>query len=410
MDGPFQHYTMPPLAQGEPPEGRLSQAGILRVFLCALLLLAQPSLAQDSTEPTPRLWLVGPNHLLQFPSEAANLAEEGDVIEIEAGTYENDYATWPQNSLTIRGVNGMAHLKSQGLIPNGKAIWIITGSNIRVENIEFSGAAVADTNGAGIRHEGGNLSLHNTFFHNNEFSVLTGAQEGATLDITDSRFWYQRRQARYSHGIYVGALARFSITGSHFIGTDRGHQIKSRAHENHILYNRIEDIPQGNSSRLVDLPNCGLSIIMGNDLHQAATTHNVDAIGYGAEGCDDREPHEQAIYVVNNTFINEASGGSLVRNHSGATALVANNHIIGRGFHLLGEGVKENNAKSSLSRAKQGVWSPTRRSRAVDTSTPVPPVEGRLLIPTKVFTPPVGSAARKTKGTLDIGSRDYLGR
>lgn len=388
--------------------GRLLQSVFATALLWALAFGVQPAIAQSSTE-TSRVWHVGPDQFLHAPSEAAKVAQDGDIIEIEAGTYENDYATWHQSGLTIRGINGMPHLRSGGLIPNGKAIWIITGSNTTIENIEFSGAAVLDTNGAGIRHEGGDLRLHNTFFHNNEFSVLTGAQEGVSLDITDSRFWYQKRQARYSHGIYVGALARLSITGSHFKGTDRGHQIKSRARENHILYNRIEDIPQGNSSRLIDLPNCGMSIIMGNDLHQAATTHNVDAIGFGAEGCNDRESREHSLYVVNNTFINEASGGSLVRNHSGATATVANNHIIGRGFPLLGKGTKKNNVKSSLSRAKQGVWTPGRRSRAVDQSEPLPPVEGRLLIPTKVFAPPAGATARETKGPLDIGSRDYLG-
>ncbi|MFK7976940.1 MAG: hypothetical protein AB8C02_12440 [Halioglobus sp.] len=387
-------------------------------FMCACLLLVLPLAASaqeeadshDSAEPAPSIWRVGPDQMLRFPSEAAAVASDGDVIEIEAGTYDNDYATWYQNGLTIRAVNGMAHLRSRGLIPNGKAIWVIAGSDTLIENIQFSGARVEDTNGAGIRHEGGNLRLHNTFFHNNEFSVLTGAQEGVSLDITDSRFWFHKRQSRYSHGIYVGALARLSITGSHFKGTDRGHQIKSRARENHILYNRIEDIPQGNSSRLIDLPNCGLSIVMGNDLHQAATTHNIDAIGYGAEGCEGREPRELALYVVNNTFINEASGGSLVRNHSEASTLVANNLIVGRGFHLLGKGDKVNNVKGSLSRAKKGVWAPSRKSRAIDRSQKVPPVEGRLLIPTKVFVPPAGSAARKTKGNLDIGARDYLGR
>lgn len=376
------------------------------------LALATPTavLAQEASESVSRIWQVGPNQILRFPSDAAAIAGDHDVIEIEAGNYDNDYATWRQNHLTIRGVNGMAKLRSRGLIPNGKAIWIVAGDNTIIENIEFSGAAVKDTNGAGIRHDGGNLRLHNTFFHNNEFSVLTGAQEGVSLDITDSRFWFHKRKTRYSHGIYVGALARLSITGSHFKGTDRGHQIKSRARENHILYNRIEDIPQGNSSRLIDLPNCGLSIVMGNDLHQAATTHNVDAIGFGAEGCDDREPNERALYVVNNTFINEASGGSLVRNHSDAHALVANNLIIGRGFHLLGKGKKNNNVKSSLSHAKQGVWAPSKRSRAIDRSKTVPPVEGRLLIPTKVFAPPAGSLPRKTEGALDIGSRDFLSR
>ena len=385
---------------------------LLACVLLALLSRATFAVPEDAPEVTestpPTLWQVGPEREFQRPSDVAKLARDGDTIEIDAGTYQNDYATWTQDQLTIRGVGGMAHMQSRGLIPNGKAIWIMAGGDAYIENVEFSGATVVDTNGAGIRHESGNLRLHNTYFHQNEFSVLTGGQPGSKLEITDSRFWFQRRATRFSHGIYVGELDRFSITGSHFKGTDRGHQIKSRALENHILYNRIEDVPQGNSSRLIDLPNCGLSIIMGNDLHQAATTHNVDAIGFGAEGCNDRKERELKLYVINNTFINEASSGSLARNHSGATALVANNHIVGRGFHLLGNGVKQNNVRSSIARWKRGVWTPQARSKAVDGSKPLLPVEGRLLIPTKVFNPPVGSTARPVQDELDIGSRDYL--
>jgi hypothetical protein len=376
------------------------------LLVAALMCLALFARADEPRAPV--TWQVGPDRALTLPSQAAAVAGDGDTIEIDAGDYDNDYATWTQDGLTLRGVNGMARLRASGLIPNGKGIWIIAGSDTFIENIEFTGAKVTDTNGAGIRHEGGNLRLHNTFFHDNEFSILTGGQPGVMLEITDSRFWFQRRDNRYSHGIYVGALDRFSITGSHFKGTDRGHQIKSRARENHILYNRIEDIPQGNSSRLIDLPNCGLSIVMGNDLHQAATTHNVDAIGFGAEGCNDRKARELQLFVINNTLINEASGGSLVRNHSGASALVANNLLVGRGFHLLGNGVKRNNVRASISRWQRGSWTPEKRSKAVNRSRTVPPVEGRLLIPTKVFTPPVGAAARVVQDQLDIGSRDYL--
>ena len=68
-----------------------------------------------------------------------------------------------------------------------------------IENIEFSGAAVRDTNGAGIRHEGGDLRLHNTFFHDNEFSMLTGKRPLASIEISSSRFWYQKRPLRHSH-------------------------------------------------------------------------------------------------------------------------------------------------------------------------------------------------------------------
>lgn len=335
------------------------------------------------------------------------MAKSGDTIEIDAGTYVNDYTTWTQENITLRGVGGMAHLQSTGLIPNNKAIWIVSGNNTAIENIEFSGARVVDTNGAGIRHEGGDLTLRNTYFHHNEFSVLTGAHPDASLIVESSRFWFQKREGTFSHGIYVGKLKLFRITGSHFKGTDRGHQIKSRALENHILYNRIEDIAGGNSSRLVDLPNCGLSYIIGNDMQQAPTTENSDAIGYGAEGCDGRTEQQHNLFVINNTFANEAMAGTLVRNHAGADVLVANNLVFGGGEFLLGKGNSENNVAINLSFRNAQDWEAPAGSAAIDSALALFEKEGVSVEPIKEFMPPAGTLDRRRYGPLDVGSREF---
>jgi len=369
---------------------------------------AQPAdpAAKPRTLSTATTWLVGPERKLRTPSDAAPMTKSGDTIEIDAGTYVNDYTTWRQENITLRGVGGMAHLQSTKLIPNNKAIWIVSGNNIVIENMEFSGARVVDTNGAGIRHEGGDLTLRNTYFHHNEFSVLTGAHLEASLVIESSRFWFQKREGTFSHGIYVGGLKSFTITGSHFKGTDRGHQIKSRALENHILYNRIEDVASGNSSRLVDLPNCGLSYIIGNDMQQAPTTENSDAIGYGAEGCEERTDQQRRLFVVNNTLVNEAMTGTLVRNHAGAYVLVANNLVFGGGDFLLGEGIKENNVAINLSFRNVRDWVAPVGSAAIDGAQAVPEEDGVSVEPTREFRPPIGTLERERYGSLDVGSRE----
>jgi hypothetical protein len=397
--------------------GSLGEAGVRQIrlpiyFTLALLALAtlafSPFFAQralaESSGPT--ILQVGPDKGLKSPSEAARIAKPGDTVEIDAGTYTNDYASWHQNNLTIRGVGGMAHLHSTGLIPNGKAIWIVSGNNMVIENVEFSGAQVVDTNGAGIRHEGGNLTLRNTFFHHNEFSILTGADPNASLEILSSRFWFQKRQNTFSHGMYIGALKRFTLEGSHIKGTDRGHQIKSRALENHILYNRIEDIVNGNSSRLVDLPNCGLSFIIGNDMQKAATTENVDAIGYGAEGCEGLSERQRRLFVINNTYVNEAWNGALVRNHAGGDVLVANNLMFGRGHFLMGKGQEVNNVSVNLVLRQPGSWLPPAESAAIDKAQTLPDAEGMALLPTREFNPPVGTVERTLYGLPDIGARE----
>jgi hypothetical protein len=358
-------------------------------------------------EPSgPRVLRVGENHKFKFPSDAARAAKDGDTIEIDAGTYHNDYATWKQNDITIRGVGGMAHLKSKGLIPNKKAIWIINGNNVLIENIEFSGASVRDTNGAGIRHQGGNLTLRNTFFHHNEFSILSGRLPDAVIEIESSRFWFQQRERRFSHGVYIGTARRLVFVGNHVKGTSQGHQVKSRAMENHILYNRIEDVPGGDSSRLIDLSNCGLTFIIGNDLHQAATSENLNAIGYGPEGCRKLTEKQMRLYVVNNTFVNEATNGVLVNNHAGGDVVIANNLLFGKGEFLVGRGRVEHNVIVPLRKRIGSTWSAPSGSDAIDNAVKLSPVGGVSLLPTKEFLSPVGTHERPRVGDLDIGSRE----
>jgi len=352
---------------------------------------------------------VGPERKLKLPSDAAKIAKDGDIIEIDAGIYLNDYSKWPQNNLTIRGVGGgFAHLKSTGLIANGKAIWITQGNKIQIENVEFSGAAVENTNGAGIRHEGGDLKLHKTFFHDNEFSILSGTLPEADIEITSSRFWFQKRPTRHSHGLYIGKARRFVLKGSHVKGTDKGHQVKSRALENYILYNRIEEVRERYSSRLIDLSNCGFSIIMGNDLYQAPQTDNNNLIGYGPEGCNGRTEKQMKLFVINNTIVNEARQGTIVRSFHGGNVTVANNLLFGAGSFLVGEGIELSNFREDLHRRERESYDAPQDSNAIDNAAQQLPAAGVSLTPTAEFQPPLGYRERPKDAKLDAGSRENI--
>jgi hypothetical protein len=368
---------------------------------------AEPADRTPQTEPT-RRWQVGPLRPLRTPGQAAGRARSGDVVEIDAGTYVNDHARWRQDRLILRAVGGRAHLRSDGPIPNGKAIWIIAGDDVLIEGIEFSGASVAAANGAGIRHAGGNLTVRDSYFHDNEFSILSGHRPGATITVESSRFEHQRRKNRFSHGIYIGRARRFNLIGSHFTGTDQGHQVKSRAHENFILYNRIEDGITGNASRLVDLSNCGLSVIMGNDLHQGARTSNHNAIGYGPEGCAGRPLERRRLFVVNNTFINDAASGEFVRNFADAEVVVANNLVIGPGPLLVGRGREQGNVQVPRGQWQTPAWQPPAGHPAVDAAVTLPEGDRITLVPSREFTPPVGTRERPASGPLDVGARESV--
>src|SRR3954452_12163634 len=82
---------------------------------------------------------------------AAAAARSGDVIQIDAGTYTNDFPPKITN-VTVEAVGGMAKLVATQPPPNGKA-WFVTGGNVTLKNLDISGVNVADLNGAAVRHE-----------------------------------------------------------------------------------------------------------------------------------------------------------------------------------------------------------------------------------------------------------------
>jgi hypothetical protein len=115
---------------------------------------------------------VGRDKPFATPCAAIAVSAPGDIIEIDADLYRRDVCVIRTNELTLRGVNGRAHLEAADASAQGKAIWVIKGNDVVVENIEFSGASVRDQNGAGIRAEGRNLTVRNCYFHDNQDGIL----------------------------------------------------------------------------------------------------------------------------------------------------------------------------------------------------------------------------------------------
>ena len=81
-------------------------------------------------------------------------------------------------------------------------------------NVEFSGAAVPDQNGAGIRQEGDDLVINKCSFHDNENGILTGANAASDIKIKRSRFFRNGRGDGYTHNIYIGAVRSFALIES----------------------------------------------------------------------------------------------------------------------------------------------------------------------------------------------------
>lgn len=285
---------------------------------------------------------VGPLHQYKVPSAAAAAAQDGDTIEIEAGEYLGDVAVWAANHLTLRGVNGMAHLAASGKSAQQKAIWVIRGNDTTVEHIEFSDCRVPDRNGAGIRQEGKGLTVRRCSFHDNENGILAGACPESDILIEYSEFHHNGHGDGLSHNIYINQVRSFTFQfcASHHAKT--GHIVKSRAQTNFILYNRLMDGQDGSSSYVIDIPNGGRSFVIGNIIQHGIHAENGIAISYAAEGAKNAV---QELYVVNNTYVNKrAPSGSFLRvAGSPPTVRVINNLIVGSRTVLAGPGEASNN-------------------------------------------------------------------
>ena len=121
---------------------------------------------------------VGPGRAFSRPSEAARVAQAGDVVEIDAGTY-TDVCTWRADRLTIRAAGGAPVMIRAGeRLSEGKGIWVVKGSDVVVSGIAFTGAACPDRNGAGIRLEGRACTVSKCRFTDNENGILCGAIPG----------------------------------------------------------------------------------------------------------------------------------------------------------------------------------------------------------------------------------------
>ena len=376
-----------------------SQASRLALLLA---LTAVPAARADTL-------LVGPQHALKTPSEAARVARDGDVVEIEPGLYAGDAAVWMPNRLTIRGRGGRAHLRADGAQAEGKAIWVIKGAGYTIEDIEFSGAKVADRNGAGIRAQGPGLTVRNSFFHDNENGVLAGGHLESDIVIEHSEFARNGAGDGQSHNIYIGQARSFTLRYSYSHHAVVGHNVKSRAIKNYIVYNRIADEQDGRASLAIDLPDGGLSFVMGNLIQQGPENDNRTIVAYGLEGYKNLL---NELYFVSNTVVNDdPKGGRFVYIRPGADAVrVINNLFAGPGELLAGKAESRNNlrtAKSDLTNPDKLDYRPKAGAAGIGKGIDAGSAYGFSLRPDAEYRHPLGMLPRPTAGPLDLGALQH---
>jgi len=271
------------LAAAERLSGYVAEGPDLRRRACLSALLGVSCLSSTMAgATTSRAWPVAPGESLP---QAVQQAADGDVIELLAGEHRGQSAVILQRSLTLRGVGGPVVMHADGQHAEGKALLVIRNGDVRIEGLEFRGARVLDANGAGIRFERGRLVVQRCGFFDNQMGLLSGNHPDAELQVLDCRFGAAPANLQsLAHLLYVGHIARLTVQGSRFSGGHRGHLLKSRARENHVLYNHLVDGPRGQASYELEFPNGGFARVVGNVLSQGRATRNLTMLAFGAEG------------------------------------------------------------------------------------------------------------------------------
>jgi hypothetical protein len=300
---------------------------LIRLTLVALVL---------STGAHARTLEVGENKEFKIPSAAAASAQDGDRVEIQPGEYI-DCAIWSANKLVVEGIGDPDKVVVTDKACQGKALFITVGEGITIRNLTLARARVPDGNGAGIRGEGKNLIVDGVHFVNNQNGILSGTT-GGSMVVRNSVF--DRNGAcedACAHGLYVGNLDLLQVEHSRFIGTKRGHHIKSRALRTEVTGCTIQDGPEGTASYEIEIPNGGSVVVRGNAIEKGAKADNHSgAIVIGAEGIT--HPTRE-ITVENNTFRNDGPWETAFVNNMTATeAMLRGNQLSGPVKPLRGDG------------------------------------------------------------------------
>ncbi|MHB1935517.1 MAG: right-handed parallel beta-helix repeat-containing protein [Acidobacteriaceae bacterium] len=319
---------------------------------------------------------------------AVSAAQNGDTVLIDANhgvpyiappdPHHSDGRTdcvVNQNNLTIRGIRGRAILDAgpdayaQGTYVQ-KGILVLNGHDIVIDNLELrnAGALVNPNNSdaAGIRIQasnggagptsggvanGGNITVRRCYIHNNDQGILTAnTGPGGEAYFSPNPFllfefdnFYDNGDGSGStHNMYIGfdgfVKMHFTLKNSESRDAYVGHDVKTRAPFNDILYNRITD-DIGDTSYELDFPLGGTTYVQGNVIYKTAVNQNLanenlmifaDIYDNGSSDPEYAVPN-QDLHFLNNVVIdnNQSSSSAFVNvscgNPSSATCPPPNN-------------------------------------------------------------------------------------
>lgn len=270
----------------------------------------------------------------------------GDTIMVRAGDYHISmresgiHDIKISKSLNIAGDGGRANFYADNH-PVEKGIFSLVldkTETVSFSNIGFVGAQNSTNNGAGIRQNGGNLTVDNSYFGNSDNGILSITHDEAArgdVKVTNSEFNGLGTNG-FSHAMYVLA-DDFIVKGNNIHDTLVGHHVKSLS-ANTVVSGNILNDGAGTSSYAVDVEAGGNVLIDGNTIIQGANGENPGMISYAAA----RFGGVAGVVVIQNNHIQDLSANPLTKllgNRTDSVVQILNNTVEGVAEHKLATGL-----------------------------------------------------------------------
>lgn len=365
---------------------------------------------------------------------AVTAARTNDIIEIDSNYSGSDCrasisnSSYNRDNLTIRGIGTPRPIldSNQGSLSN-KGIFVVSAANVTIENLEFTRASSATTmSAAGVYLSGAGATIRSCYFHDNDNGIFSERVLTSNIVVESCQFAHNgyivpssQDGDGASHNINIDLVNSFTLQYCWSHNAVRGHEVRSSAKINYILYNRIMNeadnpSPQHNAGFEVQLPKGGTSYIIGNLIQQGANGDKPEIISYGDEGL--QSGYDSHLYVVNNTIVNDRGTGTFISSAASAVVLLQNNIFQGGGTVLSGtsdptsgNNLVTNNAclfnqtafDYHLTAASVGAIN----LGGVPNPTPMP---ASSLIPAYQYVHPCNKEPRPSNGTIDIGAYECV--
>ena len=219
-----------------------------------------------------------------FTSLQAALAgsKDGDRIQVAAGTYANEVIVI-DHKVIIEGVGGIARFVAPTSKDGGRGFFT-ANTDATLRNLEISGADNWNGNMAGLYVAAGNVTLVNSYVHDNNVGLTTAENTAITLGIYTSEIGPNGNAAHGNNPVNINGIGSLTIRNSTIHGATTGHELKSKAWFNDIEDSRIYDDATSPSSFLLNLAQGGQATIKNNVFYKGPASVNGTLIHVGGEG------------------------------------------------------------------------------------------------------------------------------